>query len=473
MYNVFLVDDEELVIKSLIASVDWSSYGFQVAGYALSGIEALERIALIQPDIVFTDIRMPGISGLELIKQLNDASCPALMIVISGYAEFALAQKAINYGAFGYCLKPFDEAEIISFLKKAKGVLQERILHRELDFLAYLESDRSEDRTRLIEVIRSHGIDPEVVSGMKVIVSIGTTKWKSVIPLGITFRIGLEKYAYLIPGNSMAPVSMITHENIAADIKGIGLSNCFSDFNGIRRAIREAEINAYKYFVTGKRLESIHLTERVAGKENILKGWEDAITKRDVQSVNSALDQLAASFKGGELQIQDALHIFNQTMLFINRDEGEIFEDYIYSFDQLASSFDSVQEMLAYLRELLTEKYKQTRKGGQQHAGNRTFKAICSYIDEHYREELSIPSLSRLFNVNGNYISQLFRKETGSTFTEYVTSRRIEYACEILRNTDLTISEVADKAGYSDYFYFSRIFKRNKGITPSAYRSRS
>ncbi|WP_215176560.1 response regulator transcription factor [Paenibacillus albidus] len=463
------MDDEELVIKSLVASIDWATYGFQVAGYALSGAEALNAIDGVKPDLIFTDIRMPGISGLELIKQLNATSCPALMIIISGYAEFALAQKAINYGAFGYCLKPFDEAEIVPFLKKAKIVLQERNQRRKPDFLAFLESDLPEDRNNQMEAIRSAGIDPELAEGLRIVVSVGRLTHKLEYPRGgIAFRIGLEKYAYLISGN-MNPEIMLHDQNFADTIKGFGWSHRFHDTGTIQEAIREAEIHAYQYFVTSTISES----KVAVAKENALKGLEQAIAENDATGISFNLNQLAAKFKESKLQILDALHIYNKIMMFIHKDDDEPFEDFMYSFDQLTSSFHSVMDMLEYLQGLLEMQYKQIGKGGQKLVGNRTLMAIRSYIDEHYREELTIPLLANMFSVNGNYVSQLFKKETGRTFTEYLTTLRIEYACELLMNSDLTISEIAEKSGYSDYFYFSRLFKRSKGMSPSAYRRKS
>lgn len=358
MYSVFLVDDEELVIKSLIASVDWASHGFIVAGYALCATDALLQIVDISPDVVFTDIRMPGMSGLELIKQLNDRSFPGLKIVISGYAEFALAQKAINYGAFGYCLKPFDETEIITFLKKAETVLQDRTHQREMDFW-----------------------------------SMGTNRDSNII----------------VPNSTR--------------------------------------------------------------KEKGLDQLENAIAQNDWAGVSVALEQLEVFFKKNSLHITDALWAYNQVMRFIYKNEKEAFADtLIFSIDQLTGSFTSALDMLTYLQELLADKYRQA--GSQHQPGNRTFMAIRSFIDEHYLEELSIPSLAKQFSVNGNYISQLFKRVTGSTFTEYLTQLRMKHACEILLKTDLPISEVAENSGYTDYFYFSRIFKRTQGITPSAYRNR-
>ncbi|AIQ57892.1 response regulator transcription factor [Paenibacillus borealis] len=472
MFKVFLVDDEELVVKSLIASVDWSGNGFEIAGYALGGAEAYEAIERLKPDVVFTDIRMPGMSGLELIKNLQNTTSKPLVIVVSGYAEFALAQKAINYGAFGYCLKPFDESEIAVFLKKAKTVLEGREITAEGRILDYIAEGTSEADTYLDNALKSLGVDIRSAGGIKAIVSVGRSKlmfsgWSGCV----TLRIGFGKYAYLVQqlnGESLC----FDLENAAGDeIKGIGISGGIRRAGEIRKALQEAEIKAYRFFTAGEPClltdESVNFNE----KEHAMKDMEEAIVSNDRDALSACLDEMEGLFAEGKLYIKHAVIVYNQTMLFAGRSEGGPHEDFIYSFDQLCGLFDTVFEMLVFLKELLAEKLKTHTEFKRLHGRNRTFNTILDYVNKHYNEDISIPALSAQLNVNGNYISQLFKKEVGTTFTQYLYNLRINYACKLLSTTDLPINEIAERTGYSDYFYFSRIFKRVKGITPSAYRA--
>src|SRR5690242_2899850 len=109
MYKVMLVDDEKWIIKSLKTSIDWHAHGFEIIAEASNGFEGLEKIKQLSPDLVFTDIRMPGMDGLELIRQTNELNKGISFIITSGYKEFEYAKKAIQYGALDYCLKPFEE----------------------------------------------------------------------------------------------------------------------------------------------------------------------------------------------------------------------------------------------------------------------------------------------------------------------------------------------------------------------------
>jgi two-component system response regulator YesN len=473
MYKVFLVDDEELVIKSLIASVEWQAYGFEVAGYALSGSEAFQAIQAIEPHLVLTDIRMPGISGLELIKQLKDASCKALIIVLSGYAEFALAQKAINYGAIGYCLKPFDEIEISGFLKKAAAMLNKQEVSKDIDILECLEMQSPESEQRLKNRLLAAGIDPDSDQMMMVAVSIGKSRLTHTsLQRGIAIRIGRRKYAYLMQENAQLRHEITNHASTGSEIKGVGISSAFRTIEHIQQAIQEGELKAYRFFTAGSSPMKQVAGNVLPSRYETIKAIEEAIVRRNSHELSECLDTASLLFASGHMDIHDALTLFNQTLSFIDRVQDLLWEEFIYSFDGLTESFNTVQDVIDYLKEMLTVSGKPTHIAGAPQVRNRSFKAILDYVERHYREELTITMLSEKFNVNANYISQLFRKETETTFTQYMTSLRIEHACRLLSNTDLPINEIAEQAGYSDYFYFSRIFKRSKGLTPSSYRAR-
>ncbi|MCR2807600.1 helix-turn-helix domain-containing protein [Paenibacillus soyae] len=469
MYNVFLVDDEELVIKSLIASVDWQHYGFEVAGYALSGLEAYERIQTLRPHLVFTDIRMPGMSGLELIKQLKDMASQSLIVVLSGYAEFALAQKAINYGAFGYCLKPFDDMEISGFLRKAAALLKNRESAKDVDILEYLETDSSENERKLREILLASGIDPDGGQGMMAAVSLGNSRLShDSLQRGIAVRVGMRKYAYLLQENASLREALEKGATSGTGCKGLGVSRTIRRLTDIRLAIQEGEREAYRYFTARSVTGGLTREDAMTSRRQALRAFEEAVGKKDAAEIGSCLDNAGPLFADGRMDIQDALTLYNQTLAFVNREQEQMWEEYMYSFEQLTECYSSVQDMLGHLKDMVAT----TRKpSGSPQIRNRSFKAILEYVEEHYREDLSIQLLSEQFNVNANYISQLFRKEAGTTFTQHLTELRVDYACRLLTETDLPINEIAEQSGYSDYFYFSRIFKRSTGTTPSSYRA--
>lgn len=456
MYKVFIVDDEPLVIKSLISCVRWEDYGFVIAGYALSGAEAFEEITRVKPDLVFTDIRMPGISGLELIRNLKNAANEALFVIISGHAEFALAQKAISYGVFGYCLKPVDDEDIVAYLKKARTLLQSMAPPLKAELLDMLEDGES-SQEELRSALLLRGVDLGSGDPYRAVVVLGKSKqapegWKNAVSL----RIGYGKTAYLIREENLTDA--LQNGTEGEMIKGIGASDPFRGVEQIKEAIESAEERAYRYFVTGREgLLTDTDTDAEPSSPELTIQVNEAVASQDRAKLRTLLEQVRALFSNGKLTMKDALIIYNR----VRQDEP------IFTYDKLARMFGDAQEMLdELLRELALEPVPVPAK-------NRLIGPIQHYIQEHFQEDVSIHDISARFNINPNYFSQLFKKEVGMTFTEFVTTLRVQLACELLIQTDLPISEIAEKAGYEDYFYFSRVFKKLTGTSPSLYRNLS
>ncbi len=118
MYKVLIVDDERIIREGIGNSIDWDNYGFSLCGMAENGIDAYETIIRDVPDVVITDIKMPGMDGLELISKVNAEYPQIIFIILSGYGEFEFANKAMKYGVKYYLLKPCDENEIIKILEE-------------------------------------------------------------------------------------------------------------------------------------------------------------------------------------------------------------------------------------------------------------------------------------------------------------------------------------------------------------------
>ncbi|ASA23449.1 response regulator transcription factor [Paenibacillus donghaensis] len=467
MYKVFIVDDEELVIKSLKATVDWKYYGFEVIGYALSGEEAFEIIMDCKPDVIFTDIRMPGISGLELIKKVKDTGLSTKFLVVSGIAEFALAQKAIHYGVFGYCLKPFDDLEIVNYLKKIKKELDSQSQFVDEEILDLIESSNSEDIVKLKQEFTKAAVLRDKTSRAVVFLTVGREKLKieSTIPV-ISLHIGYRKYIYIINEGDkhllLRDIPMI-HEGL----KGIGQSEPFTEIQELRNAIAEAEINAYQYFITGNPKDAVvklnNLMDKKAPKLMLT-------TPIDVPQLNTEINSLILLFKRGQWNIRHALILYNDVISFLSQINQEMNDMYLYSFDQLVDLFEYAEDMLEHIKGLLME--EQISVISEVYATrNRTFLSILSYINDNFSEDISLQHIAREFSLNANYISQLFKKELGKTFTEHLSGLRMERAGILLRTTLIPINEVAEHVGYKDYFYFSRLFKKTIGISPSRYRS--
>ena len=163
MYTMLVADDEGWIRERIISSIDWAKIGVTVAGEAADGEEALSLCREIRPDIVLTDIRMPGINGLEFLKSLNEEGLSVKLIIISGYSDFDYAQKAIKLGVADYILKPVENAELVSVVKKCirqieadayKNRIIEQAAHRKnlsKKLACYIEKGPALDKRNTLE----------------------------------------------------------------------------------------------------------------------------------------------------------------------------------------------------------------------------------------------------------------------------------------------------------------------------------
>lgn len=468
MFKVFLVDDEELVIKSLKASVNWNQQGFEIVGYALSGEEAVEAIKRIRPDVVFSDIRMPGMNGLELKKRLDDVGVSAKFIIVSGLAEFALAQKAIQNGISGYCLKPFDEMEIMGYLRKFKRELDASRQLPEGEILDLIEAGTPEAHSRLGHELALAGIADSEKDGLRIMLSIRRDRLliHEKVPC-LTLRIGYRKFIYVMADRDADELMASFPSEDRQFLKGIGFSKRGIDKVGFTQAIQDAELQAYQYFTLAE-----VLTWEGSWQTNDMKPAFALLAEGDGQSFIAQLDSLLAMFRSGLLNIRHALLLYNECILQLNRKGRESDELYLYSFEQLTEQFEDIQDMIDDLKRLFQEEKDQIhhQQVSIQPGRSSTFSIMLEYINEHFGEDITILGLSKRFNINSNYISQLFRKELDKTFTEYLTGLRMNRASALLRTTSIPINEIADQVGYKDYFYFSKMFKKIMGVPPRGYR---
>lgn len=473
MYKVFIVDDEQLVVKSLKASVEWEKYDFTVIGEAYNGIDAFELIQEKRPDIVFTDIRMPGLNGLELIKKVKEVSKETKFIVVSAYAEFAYAQRAVNYGALGYCLKPFDDIEIINMLKKAKEELDKSAELLEREFLSIIEGNAPVDRQR-VERLLGNGRNPHDENDeMLILVSVGSGKLSFSNSMNhFSLKIGRNKYVYIINRSTENDILKEYLVNgFPEEVKGIGIGQVLKDYGTIKENIEKSSIAAYQYFITGKRgvyevreFNPGHLTE-------LIKRLGEVINNKNIVLIHNMLDEIEKLFKEGTYNAGHAFIIYNMITSTLYRLNTEYHEGYLYSIEQLLDLFDSAGDMLAYFKSLFSKCLSENQEYPPDKIKNGMFKNILKYINENFSKDISLQGISTTFTINPSYISQLFKKEMGITFTEYLTKLRISHAGDLLKTTDLTVGEISEKAGYIDYFYFTRTFKKVVGKTPSQYRS--
>lgn len=471
MYKVILVDDESLIVEGLKLSIDWEQYGFQVAGCALNGMDALELIRESEPDLVFTDIRMPGISGLELIKKVSETNPRTQFIVVSGYAEFAYAQKALKHGAIGYCLKPFEEDEIINALKKAKLILDKSNHETYEQLLELLDNSSESSKHKILSMLKNAGLDLQGNDGIMLIAFIGqgalyfpeNTKY-------IMLRLAINKKAYLVEKQSNDSLPAFLENQLSLGMNGIGIVNSFNCVEDLKSAINDAIIAAYQFFIKCRKGVFISRPCDVEELDSSLMNLNKAIQQKDTVSIQECFQNMKGLFTTEELSIKNAFKIYNLVTAFLFKSIGADSAD-IDDFEQLASSYENVFVLLESLMNLTVKQCGISQSIKYSEIDNVVVKQILDYINDNFNKGITVHMLSEKFFISPNYISFIFKKAVGENFKEYLAKIRMNYACELLKNSSYSIQQIGEKAGYNDYFYFTRIFKSMTGLSPSRYRA--
>ncbi len=533
MFKVFLVEDEIVVREGIRKNIPWEAYGYFYAGDAPDGELALPLIRRIQPDLLITDIKMPFMDGLSLIELVRKELPMTKIIIISGYDDFSYAQQAIRMGVEQYLLKPIVKGKMVEILsalhQKMKAEQQQReyldrfqrevneyetfarrrffeqIVTGSLSVLEISETAKTLDIDMnalyyniVLFSLSSAGYDasaPETYSDTVAVTLDMIREFISGHPHMILFIWNVTTYAVLVKGFqddiasrtdecvksiesccNAAGGDVSWHIACGSPVSRLGaIPECFS---------KASRILSYRYICPEEHI----LTESIGRdfQSNNRHGADTEKKSADQKSIRSFLsngareeidgfiDQLLLSAEG-ETASQALFCRYLTMMLYFAAVE------YLDSIGCRADSFwslelrpnDSVSspdEVRQYARRVLGQaielRDRENRK--QQHD---LLKQAISFIDVHFRDEsISLDRVAKEVNISPNYFSTVFSQEVGATFIEYLTSKRIEEAKQMLRQTTRRSSEIAYAVGYKDPHYFSFVFKKVNGCTPSEYR---
>ena len=518
MYRVIIVDDEPIIRRGLRETIEWDSLGLEVAGEAADGAEALKLIEAIRPEILITDIRMPQMDGLALIREVRKLDYDVKITILSGYNDTSYLQAAIKLGVDNYLLKPIDNDELIGNLKNAVSEIEK-------------EAEVGLRIRQGSELLRSNTLR-RLVTGN---ISLEELKEKSDF-LGISVR--AERYVCAVcamsrqsPTDVRERLSKIWVREMTGEVPG-GARVAFLDGDGNLTLVtafdsapegREALDQALNALAeraqrehglalmigAGRpvaRPEDIHLSYESA-LESLEYGvfmnnsgviWYDgvpaaslpprAFDRIDSEKMKTLIrkgDQAGLkAWLGGEIDalISEAAPPVSQVhnlLMHIAVRMTDCFHELYGSMNANAEpiNFDFARlfalRRFSDMRRWLFELCDGLFDANQAVLGKSTslVGVAVAYIAEHYREGVSLKQVAADLHINTSYLGQIFKKETGSAFTDYVNALRIREAQRLLSNPALKVYEVAERVGFTDYHYFLKIFKKVTGTTPKDLRN--
>lgn len=456
MMNVLLVDDEVAVLNHLAQAINWQSLGLQVCASAANGIEALEYINHHPVDLLITDIRMPGMDGLELCRRIRRTNAAMQIILLTGYADFEYARQAVGLQVYDYCLKPIDAAKLSQTLAGAvRGSFRGSPARAD----ALLDRIGAGDTQAARDTFQELGIEGDAVylAGSAGLPDLGRE-----LDADLSCRVGVHKYLYF----SARPLSREAAMRVVAFAKercGIGLPPRPVSYDALADAIDDVLAMALQSFIDGapslcEQLADGPLTQELFGQ------FEQR--KNDAAALKAWLRELAQANCSMLFNVRSAFRLLSMAAAcpaVREHSEGEIF---LYGFEQMAADYARFSDLLNELADsiLVADAKKEAPVSGTD-----SFLAIIKYLNSHYTQDVPLKDVAAQFHLNASYVSQLIKAETGQTYTQYVTQLRIDKAKELLRTTNLSLAQVSEAVGFNDYFYFIKKFKREVGVTPGKF----
>ncbi|MEG1776835.1 MAG: response regulator [Clostridia bacterium] len=470
MHKVMIVDDERMIINSLALGFNWKSSGFEVIATATSGQEALRLLESLHPDVVFTDIKMPGTSGLDLMIEAKKRYPRLLFVVISGHADFTYAQKAIQLGAIAYCLKPLEDEDIQCALDAAKEELSATgsLCHAALRH--FLDTPTPQTAHALLTLaLPGYRTDAPAAIGL----SLGDASPLFTGSLQYT-ELVLSKSArlYLFCGDLQHLASPAFHAALLGAVTSRQLTAFVYDVtpepeHALANRFTALLDQLYTVFFDENNLTLGRAQEPPLGDAAYVDALALLANKTRPYEVLLQLSALTPG-QARRFTISDALLIHNLCENLLSRIRNLPYPQALSYGFELAEQYASFES----LRQSLCRQLKQECGGNvdTDQLRNETLAQIVTELGGSFTQEIVFQELCAHHHINPSYLSQLFRKELGMTFTSYVNQLRIHYAKELLESTTLLVAEVSDRVGYDNYLHFTKLFKRETGMTPKQYR---
>ena len=491
MYQTVIVDDEPYIVENLANAIDWSGYQLEIGCAATSPVKALEYILANPVDIVITDISMPEMNGLDMIKQIKQARPYIYVIVLSAYNNFEYARTALRYGAENYLLKPVDPDELSDTISQIVGHIHEREQLNSTYGQAMLTF-----RSAFTEQWVKDLLPPTEISTKAQLLGINFS-----VPVFTAVLFSCSKSS---PDNMSRFFDLLLHR-----LPGRYTGNFFFETptclagvlspaegqpkelkNFIRQTLHDASAAGITIFAsTGPdvlhysdvRLSYQQAKNYIWLEHTRLKSFHFQDHPGLFETVNIALDRYQKSFGEDTEEIRKLYkHYppFACTAAFLSariqlicKDCTRMSEDFPELCQRLVSlPFGSQQpeEFLTYTLEFLI--YSEHLLAKIRQSMYPCVDAVIKNLQEFEDKNISLKTLAARLNVSPSYLGTVFHRQTGYYFNDYLTKIRLKKAAELLETTDMKIKDIVEIIGFSSQAYFTRSFKRNYNASPAAYR---
>ena len=528
LYSVLMVDDEQEVIEVIMRKLNWEELGFTVCASAANGAEALEMAEELEPSVVMTDIKMPYMDGLELTRRLKSLFPDIRIIIFSGFDEFEYAQEAMRLGAEEYLLKPIDSEEIRRVFVKVKRQLDEERdrrrsverleeyyqkslpLLRENFFLSLMDGHMPEEKLR--EYMQDYRVRLEGPWFIIAIIHVSATEApRDMTPRLLSFAVRelaedyfrdrWDSYVFYYRGNVILLSQLPAADRVSAytddcdrfcrlarrscrAVVTVGISGACSRIHELPAAY-EAAREAVSYRILYGTGKAINIREIAPDREQVVSRYDETLEEifkqirmGNEENMHARIDALIgrigrSGLREYRMTLMELLTGFYRFASANEIDIGQILPEQdgrhedVYSY---LRQMDTADDLRQWLEEISGRALALMRE--QRASKTRSFVVrALDFVRDHYSDaDLDLDMVCSSLGVSAAYFSTVFKKETGSTFINYLTDYRMKEAVRLIDEEDEKTYIIAMKVGYADPNYFSYVFKKKFGMSPTKYK---
>lgn len=502
MYQIIIIDDEPIVREGLKNLIPWEEYGYQICAEGIDGRDGLKKILEYSPELVLVDIKMPGLSGIELIKEARMNGYEGNFIILTGYSDFSYARSAVSLGVRAYLLKPIMVDELILCISEIKTVLDfkkhQEHFHNLCELKARQEVLRrllisSDNQEELRRDMQLYNMDYHNPSFCVVIIhqkennqEVGPSLMDDELLENLIKRLNyIEK---IVMDHQLVFICKAYDYEVCHDIhkwtknvmKGwlrddyfIAIGHNVAHFEDIHFSYETAKfLSEYRFLYEEQRIVSIDIfrddiTEIDMSPEKI-SGYIDI---GDLESIDLLYKRAKEFFKSKLMKEAEIKVLMINNMLLLRNILEQKYRDSmeaVPSFKQLVSDLqgaDNLDSLMDMVMRYITKVVE-----GIGVSSDHAIKRMIAYMNKNYEQDLKLKELAKMFNYNSAYLGKVFRKEVGEGFNDVLNRIRIENAKRLLNETDLKVYQVSKAVGYQDIDYFYSTFKKMVGVSPKEYK---
>ncbi len=509
--RIIVIEDERRILQLIVSKIQHTVPNCEVIATANNGEEGLRLAEQYRPDIVFSDIKMPVMSGLELAKKLRERFAHMYVVLLSGYSDFAFAKEAMRYDVSYYLLKPLDEEELLEVTEDIRMKIEERRCQK--DPYVFLSGQNGshlifqQEKEDYLHYVLTFCFYNLYCAGANELLmeyyeqNLNKIDWEKVMqtvqPYCVEWMVAdgtpcnLKNIVLTVPKDAEEKVDLMAEclcEFFHVHYPNYGFHLCYhqepvkreelwSDTVRIKRVLENKVVPAREQiFILEEAEELVDTMELYEAVRLRLQNNVKVLFKtQNYQMLSKELNDIISFTLDNKCTQKQFLKILNNILKLIEENKEicqEVWEtisaekEKLYAAISLANQPEEIAEafsslFVAYFQDELDTKESQKCK-----------EEILAYVEQNYMVIDSVEQVAEKFNYNYTYISRMFRNAKGISMVKYITNKRIEEAKRIMEeDPKLSISSVCNMVGYMDQHYFSRVFKSVTGMSPKEYKT--